>query len=146
MSRIPKTFLSPAQIFSNHKGFLNKVYGQTQDLLAIQSVVRNFVPDSVFVASFSNEILHLTTNSSAAATQIRYRQRNIISAVRRTASQYEVTSIKVSVRPEAPKYNPPSIEPTPPSPSNAQLLADTAQYIEDDALRKALIKLSKRGI
>jgi len=93
----------------------------------------------------SNETLHLVTSSSAAATQIRYRQRNIISAVRRQGSKFNISKIKVSVRPEEPEYVPLSKPPSAPSTENARQLVATAQYIEDEALRKALIKLSKRA-
>jgi hypothetical protein len=145
MSRIPRSLKRPDQILANPGGLLNKVYSHSRDLLAIQSVIRKFVPANVYVASFRHETLHLITNSAATATQINYRQRNIISATRHYGAQFEVSQIKVSVRPEDPEFKLPSREPIPPSVENARQLVNTAKYIEDDALRKALINLSKRG-
>jgi len=145
VARIHKSLKRPAQILANPRGLLYKVYSQSRDLLKLQSIVRKFVPSTVYVASLSNETLHLVTSSSAAATQIRYRQRNIISAVRRQESKFDINKIKVSVRPDEPESIPLLRPPSPPSDENARQLAATAQYIEDDALRKALINLSKRG-
>jgi len=145
VARIHKSLKRPTQILANPRGLLYKVYSQSRDLLKLQSIVRKFVPSTVYVASLSNETLHLVTSSSAAATQIRYRQRNIISAVRRQESKFDINKIKVSVRPDEPESIPLLRPPSPPSDENARQLAATAQYIEDDALRKALINLSKRG-
>jgi len=145
VARIHKSLKRPAQILANPRGLLYKVYSQSRDLLKLQSIVRKFVPSTVYVASLSNETLHLVTSSSAAATQIRYRQHNIISAVRRQESKFDINKIKVSVRPDEPESIPLLRPPSPPSDENARQLAATAQYIEDDALRKALINLSKRG-
>ena len=145
MSRIPKSLQQAEQILKDPNGLLQKVYSQSVDLLAIQSVIRKFVPANVYVASIRNETLHLITSSAATATRITYRQRNIIAATRRYGARFEVNRIKVSVRPEDPEFKLPPREPIPPSAENARQLATTAKYIEDDALRKALIKLSKRG-
>ena len=145
MSRIPKSLKLPNQILKNPRGSLHQLYSQARDLLAIQSVIRKFVPANVYVASIRNETLHLITSSAATATQITYRQRNIIAATRRYGAQFEVSKLKVSVRPEDPEFKLPPREPIPLSVENAQQLAAMAKYIEDGALRKALIKLSKRG-
>ncbi len=110
----------------------------------IQSIIRKFIPANVSVASFDDHTLHLITNSSATATQIRYRQRNIITATRRLGGQFDIDNIKVSVRPDEPQFSPQLREPIPLSAENARQLAETAQYIEDEGLRKALFKLSKR--
>ena len=143
MPRTPKTKKFD-QILKNPKGVLHKVYSQSRDLLAIQSVVRKFVPANVHVASIRNKTLHLITGSAAAATQIKYRRRNIIMATRRHGLQFEIDNIKVSVRPEDPEFKLPTRQPIPPSAENARQLAAAAQYIEDEALRKALMKLSNR--
>jgi hypothetical protein len=144
MPRIHKSMRQPNQILMNPKGALNKIYSKAQDLLEVQSLIQQFVPANVSVASIRDHTLHLVTGSSATATQIRYRQRNIITATRRLGGQFDIDHIKVSVRPDEPQSSPPLREPIPPSSKNARQLADTAKYIEDDGLRKALIRLSKR--
>jgi len=144
MPKIHKSLKRPNQILKNPKGALKKIYSKTQDLLMIQSIIRKFIPANVSVASFDDHTLHLITNSSATATQIRYRQRNIITATRRLGGQFDIDNIKVSVRPDEPQFSPQLREPIPLSAENARQLAETAQYIEDEGLRKALFKLSKR--
>jgi hypothetical protein len=144
-SRIHKSLKRPNQILGNQKGILNKVYAQTRELLAIQATIRNFVPDNVHVASVRDGVLHLITNSSATATRIKYRRRNIVSAIRNQSKNLDVNKIAVSVRPEDPDTRPAAREPLPISSESANQLSDTAKFIEDDALKQALIKLSKRA-
>ena len=143
MPRIPKAKKFD-QILRNPKGALHKVYSQSRDLLAIQSLVRKYAPANVHVASIRNKTLHLITSSAATATQLKYRRRNIIMATRKHGLRFEIDNIKVSVRPEDPEFKLPTRQPIPPSAENARQLAAAAQYIEDEALRKALMKLSNR--
>lgn len=123
---------------------LNNIYTMTQDLLKIQSIIHQVIPANVSVASFRNHTLHLITSSSATATQIRYRRRNIIAATRRLGKQFDINHIKVSVRPEEPPFSPLLREPKPLSAENARQLVAMSRFIPDEALRNALIKLSKR--
>ena len=136
---------NPNDIMNDAGGALARVFRQTRELLAIQDVVRQFVPPNVKVASIQDKTLHLVTPSSAAATQIRYRQRAIIASIRQSGTELDVTGIRVSVRPEAKPKEPPTSSPRPPSEENARQLASTAEYIEDEALRKALMRLSNRS-
>jgi hypothetical protein len=93
------------------------------------------------VASLKNNDLTLLTAKSTQATQIRYRQRNIISALRRRG--LEVSSLKIKVQPIFSAKTPEDSERYL-APQNASQLQQTAAYIEDEALKNALIKLSKR--
>jgi hypothetical protein len=93
------------------------------------------------VASLKNNELTLLTSKSTQATQIRYRQRNIISTLRRRG--LEVSSLKIKVQPIFSAKKPEDSERYL-TPRNASQLQLTAAYIEDEALRNALIKLSKR--
>ena len=93
------------------------------------------------VGSLKNHELTLLTAKSTQATQIRYRQRNIISALRRRG--LEVSSLKIKVQPtfsakkpeDSPRYLTQQV---------ASQLQQTAAYIEDESLKNALIRLSKR--
>ncbi len=145
MSRIPKSLQRPDQILKNPHGSLNRIYQQSRELLAVEAAIRDLLPDNVRVASLKNRTLHLVTASSATASQILYRRRNIITAARNRHSRFDIRKIEVSVRPEDPEFQPVVKPPSPLSAENARHLSDTAQYIEDDRLRKALIKLSRRG-
>ncbi len=131
----------PSQILGKST-VLKNLYNHTKELLSIQDVIRKHLTTDIHVAAYKGQTLHLIAPSSAVATQLRYRQRNIIALLRQ---QYPIDKLKVSVQPSEPE--PPQIlnPAIPPSAENARQIADTAKYIEDEGLRKALIKLSKRA-
>lgn len=143
MTRLPKSIKSTHQILTGSNHILQSLYTQSLALESIEQIVRQFVPEDVSVASFDNHVLTLAVSSSAVSTRIRYRQRNIISALRRSNSGLAVESIKIIVRPII--ETEPRVEPAmqPISPANARQIEETAKYIEDEPLRKALIRLAK---
>ena len=140
----PKSPQSPSQILGKSSQ-LNKLYKEAQDLLALQSVIRSQVMADVYVTACRDRSLHLITSSSATATRLRYRQRNIITQLRQQC-HIDIDKLKVSVRPDETRKTAAPAQALPPSSENARQLADMAKYIEDEGLRKALIKLSKRGV
>ncbi|MFT7686993.1 MAG: hypothetical protein ACI9FB_002341 [Candidatus Azotimanducaceae bacterium] len=129
------------------KGGLKYVLNRANELLVIESVVSETIdsdlPGEVKVASFELGILHLSTSSASLATRIKYSQRNLIARLKRIKKPILIDSIKVSVQPK--NYQEPfqNLPPIPPSKENGELLKTSAQYIEDEPLREALIKLSK---
>ncbi|MEJ6684500.1 MAG: DUF721 domain-containing protein [SAR86 cluster bacterium] len=136
-------FKQPPQILSQAKGMLNRLLAQSKTLLEIQLVVRKIVPGDIFVAALTNGELHLITPSAALATRVKYSQPMLISSLRQRHKPYLVDSIRLSVQPS---YFPPeklTRAPLPASAKNAEQIADTAKYIEDTALRTALIRLSE---
>ena len=145
MPRIPKSIKTPRQLFQQSGGKLKTIFIHTQALLSIESVISNIIPGDIRVASFSKGVLHLVTPSAALATHIKYSQKALISTLRRRNNPFLVTTINVSVRPAPPDPVQPSLSSAkPPSAENARYIANAAQYIEDEPLRKALIKLSER--
>ena len=141
MSRVPKSIRSTQQILRGSNHILHSLYAQSQDLRTIQQIVDNVLDVETSVASLKNNELTLLTSKSTQATQIRYRQRNIISTLRRRG--LEVSSLKIKVQPIFSAKKPEDSERYL-TPRNASQLQLTAAYIEDEALRNALIKLSKR--
>ena len=141
MSRVPKSIRSIQQILKGSNHILHSLYAQSQELRTIQQIVDRVLNVATSVASLKNNELTLLTAKSTQATQIRYRQRNIISALRRRG--LEVSSLKIKVQPifsrkkseDSERYL---------TPQNASQLQQTAEHIEDESLRKALIKLSRR--
>ena len=116
---------------------------QSQNLLAIEKTVRQFVEDDFSVVSLLNFTLTLTTPSGSSATRLRYRERNILTSIRRAG--LDVKHIKIKVSPKTALKPPTDIELSQfLSTDNAHHIAQTAQYIEDEPLRKALIALSMR--
>jgi len=109
----------------------------------IQQIVDDVLDVETSVGSLKNNELTLLTAKSTQATQIRYRQRNIISALRRRG--LEVFSLKIRVQPtfsakvpeDSDRYLTRQV---------ASQLQQTAAYIEDEALKNALIRLSERTL
>ena len=141
MSRVPKSIRSTLQILKGNNHILHLLYAQSQELRTIQQIVDDVLDVKTGVGSLKNNELTLLTTKSTQATQIRYRQRNIISALRRRG--LEVSSLKIKVQPIFSAKKPEDSERYL-TPRNASQLQQTAAYIEDEALRNALIKLSKR--
>jgi hypothetical protein len=141
MSRVPKYIRSTQQILKGSNKILHSLYARTQELGTIQQIVDDVLDVETNVGSLKNQELILLTSKSTQATQIRYRQRNIISALRRCG--LEVSSLKIKVRPTfSPKKQEDSRRYL--SHQTASQLRKTAAYIEDASLRNALISLSKR--
>ena len=141
MSRVPKSIRSTQQILKGSNHILHSLYAQSQELRTIQQIVDGVLDVETSVASLKNNELTLLTAKSTQATQIRYRQRNIISTLRRRG--LEVSSLKIKVQPIFSAKKPEDSERYL-TPRNASQLQLTAAYIEDEALRNALINLSKR--
>lgn len=136
------SFKQPTQILGK-SNVLKHLYVHAKNLLAIQELIKKHVKGDVQVAAITAGTLHLVAQSSAVATQLRYRHRNLIALLRH---QYNIDNLKVSVQPFEPQKKDYRPSAQLPSAKNAKQLADTAKYIEDEGLRKALITLSKRGL
>lgn len=143
MTRVPKTIKSARQILAGSNHILQSLYVQSLELASLEQIVRQFVPEDISVASFDNHVLTLVTSSSAVSTRVRYRQRNIITALKRASRGLAVESIKIIVRPEIKPEPRPERALPPISPENARHIEETAKYIQDEPLRKALLRLSK---
>ena len=142
MSRVPKSIKSTQQILRGSNHILHSLYAQSQDLRTIQQIVDNVLDVETSVASLKNNELTLLTAKSTQATQTRYRQRTIISALRRRG--LEVSSLKIKVQPIFSANKKHEDRERYLTPQNASRLQQTAAYIEDEALKNALIKLSNR--
>ena len=141
MSRVPKSIRSTLQILKGSNHILHLLYAQSQELGTIQQIVDDVLDVKTSVGSLKNNELTLLTARGTQATQLRYSQRNIISALRRRG--LEVSSLKIKVQPIFSAKKPEDSERYL-TPQNASQLQQTAAYIEDEALKNALIKLSKR--
>jgi len=137
---------SPDQLLQQSRGSLKAIFNHSLVLLAIETVVRKVLDcnehDSVQVASYNKGSLHLITHSAALATRIKYSQRAMIAALKHLKKPFHIKTVKVSVKPELHKAPQTTRSALALSAENAKYIANAAKYIEDDALRKALIKLS----
>ena len=141
MSRVPKSIRSTQQILRGSNHILPSPYAPSQDLRTIQQIVEAVLDVETSVASLKNNELTLLTAKSTQATQIRYRQRNIISTLRRRG--LEVSALKIKVQPIFSAKKPEDSERYLTA-QNASQLQQTAAHIEDEALKNALLKLSNR--
>ena len=141
MSRVPKSIRSTQQILKGSNYILHSLYAQAQELGTIQQIVDDVLDVKISVGSLKNNELTLLTAKSTQATHIRYRQRNVISALRRRG--LEVSSLKIKVQPVF-SANKPENRARYLTPQTASQLQQTAAYIEDESLKNALISLSKR--
>jgi len=155
MASKQKYFKDPSEMFSRPRSRLNKIFSKSKDLVQLQNALRQTFPGEVYVASLSEGILHLITPSASLATRLKYRQKAIKAALEQMPlpgagshnrrDVLRITQIKVTVSPNYTPPHAPKKSAIAPSPETARLIAETAQYIEDEPLRKALIRLSRRG-
>ncbi|MBO6700763.1 MAG: DUF721 domain-containing protein [Pseudomonadales bacterium] len=142
MPRIHKSTRSTGQILKGSNHILQSLLAQSRELTSIQKIVDHFVNDDCAVASFKNRDLTLITPTGSLATRIRYRQRNIIAALRR--SGLEVRNLKVKVQPLAFRELPPEIDRNL-SQQSARQLDELADSIQDNALKGALKRLARHA-
>ena len=137
------------QLLAASRGTLKQLYRQAQALLAIEGIIQDLTPGKIQVVALQNYILSLTTPSAALATCIKYNQDTLIASLARQEGAIIVKSIRIQVRPDlvaAYKPKTPILTPRRPSAENGRQIAAAAQYIENTALRTALIRLSKQAM
>ena len=142
MTRIPDSVKLTRQILRGNNHILHSLFNQSQTLLRIEAMIRRHVDRKFAISSFKNKQLVLSTETGADATYMRYRQRNLISALRRDG--FEVSELKIKVRPEFQADTPSTIK-RHLSPEAARRLISSAECIDNEPLKQALIKLSKRA-
>lgn len=146
MPEIPQSIKLPKQILQRRKGALGAIHHQIRTLLDVQAAVNSLLNADVKVASIEAGCLHLITPSAALATRLRYSQKTLLNGLRTRDKPFNFNQIKISVRPDLMTIPTPlTHEALKPNKQNAEQIAATAQYIEHEPLRKALLKLSMRG-
>lgn len=142
MPRLHKSTRSTGQILKGSNHILQSLLAQSQELISIQKIVDHYVSDDCAVASFKNNDLTLVTPTGAKATRIRYRQRNIIAALRR--SGLEVRNLKIKVQPLEFREPTPEVE-RHLTRQSARQLEQLADSIDDDSLKEALYRLTRHA-
>ncbi|MDG1444383.1 MAG: DciA family protein [Pseudomonadales bacterium] len=147
-STFPKTVKDTKELLSTSRGSLKNIINHAKALLSLQSIISDQYPhypaDEIRVASLNDGHLELTTASAASTTRIKYSQQTLISALRRQKPPHFVDSIAVSVRPQFHTATISTPDTKALSDQSAQNIAEAAKYIEDEPLRKALIRLADR--
>ena len=140
--RIPASIRSTGQILNGSNHILHSLYAQSQELVSFESIVRSLGGHKIRLSALKNNELTLTTPSSAQATKLRYRQRNIITALRQAGM--DVNSVKIKVSPEFETKKEVQVE-RHLSPENAAQLLLTADFVDYEPLQNALKRLAERG-
>ena len=78
----PDSIRSARQVMQDASHSLKRVLSKARQLAEIEALVHEFVPKEIRVGSYEGNTLTLITPNGAAATSIRYREQNIISALR----------------------------------------------------------------
>lgn len=139
MPRIPGSIKSTGQILNGGNHILHSVSAQSRELIRISDIIRQHLHEECAVGALKNKELTLITPRATFATTLRYRQRNLISALKRAGLDVETLKIKVRpvVEPEIPQPERRYL-----SPATARYLKQSADNIEDKALRAAINRLS----
>lgn len=142
MPRIHKSVRSAGQLLKGPNHILQSLVTQSRELLKVEAIAGRYIEEPFSISSLKNNELTVFTVSGASATRLRYRQRNLISALRRDG--IDVKSFKIKVQPELITAEQPPVE-RHLSSDTAHHLRASAQYIEHEPLKKALMRLSTRG-
>lgn len=132
-------------VFTDGDGMLHTLFKQTRILHKLQQLVYRHLPLStrphVRVAAYRENVLHLITDSAHWVTKLRYQEADLIGKLKTHRSFQHLNCIRLTVKPW---YTPLQTRrpATPISNHNAKQMVTAAKYIEDEPLRKALIKLS----
>ncbi|MGI9322661.1 MAG: DciA family protein [Pseudomonadales bacterium] len=123
---------------------LRPLIANAERLLGLESLIRRFVSAEASIGSLKGGCLTLVTASSAEATRLRYQQRHLLAALRQADPSLGVNKLKVLVRPviqKNPVHRSPGRRRL--SRKSAKRIARAADYIQDQPLRKALLKLAR---
>ena len=142
MTKPPKKILSVDQLLKRSSELRNTLE-QSQLLLHIEHQVHQVLPSAVRVARFEAGTLHLTCPDAALATQVRYRQQELIQHLQQQL--HNLNQLQVNVRPDFKPAPQVAVERPDISAQNRELLSQTASIIDHPQLSKALKKLAKNS-
>jgi hypothetical protein len=146
MSHDSDTLKSIATLLLEQSGPLHNLYSKACILKELQQTIEGCLPAAmtshVKISSYRNNDLHLIIDNAHWATRLRYIEHDLIKKLKSVDGFHQLNRVRYSVRPS---YTPPLSNKTALSISvdNAKHIASVAKNIEDEQLRKALIKLSK---
>jgi len=135
----------PSDLFSDPSSELNTLFEQVRTLHNLQQLLYRYLPLStqshIRVAAYRDDVLYLVTDSAHWVTRLRYQERELTDKLKSEQPFQHLHRIHIAVRP----WYKPLVEGHPAkqiSTQNAEQMVTAAKYIEDEPLRKALIKLS----
>ena len=139
----------PSSLFADPGSAVHALFKQTRTLHRLQQLVYRYLPPAaqphVRVAAYRDDTLHLLTDSAHWVTRLRYQEGELIEKLKSHSPFHQLNHIRLTVKPW---YTPLETRrpASPISANNAKQMVTVAKYIEDEPLRKALIKLSRNGV
>ncbi|MFO8141033.1 MAG: DciA family protein [Marinobacter sp.] len=132
---------TPSGPGSTLKALLNKAeLHQQAEQLVLAAIPDELVDGTRFVSCTDGELV-LATNNASKATRLRFRQHEIMEALRQHELFRYVWKVKIKVSPLRFRARP-VVKTTPLSKKNARLLKEEAGHTKDKALREVLEKLA----
>jgi hypothetical protein len=123
-----------------------RVISHAKALLKLQSLIRSNInqpeSDHIYLASVSQETVILYTDSPAWAAKLRFRTQQLIDIMRNYLEFPHINTIRIKVSPVLNKGEN-LIKIAGLSQKTAKLLEETAQNMDDQELKSALLRLSK---
>ena len=141
-NRTPKSVKSTHQILKGSNNILQSLISQSQELIRIEEIIHHHIEEPFSVASLESNDLTLIVASGALSTRLRYRERQILGSLNRAG--LNINTIKIKVQPEL-VPPPPALVDRRLSRENALQIRQSAAYIDDESLQKALESLAKWG-
>lgn len=124
-----------------------RLLAHARHLEAVREAIARQLPGDLAegwqLARCGADALVLTTDSAARATRLRYSRKRLLDAMEQALGM-RAQHLTVKILPPAPlRQDPPRRAQL--SPAAAEVLRQTAQTMEDGALRRALVRLAQRA-
>ena len=131
---------SISQLIADSNDILQSLITQSQQLKSIEDIITDIIPVIFNVGSIKNQKMTLIVSKATDATNIRYKEEQIISTLAK--ANIAIEEIKVKVRPLLD-----TIRKKPPSPkiseNASKIISNYANEVKDPGIQEALVKLSK---
>ena len=131
---------SISQLITDSNDILQSLITQSQQLKSIEDIISDIIPVIFNVGLIKNQKMTLIVSKATDATNIRYKEEQIISTLAK--ANIAIEEIKVKVRPLL--Y---TIREKPPSPkiseNASKIISNYANEVKDQGIQEALVKLSK---
>ena len=143
-----KTGKSLEQLLSDHRSPLAHLMGRADELLKIEQVILDYLPEDVRphcrLGTVRGTTLILQTESSVWATRIRFQEPMLLKQLNQDRRFAQLKKIQTQVRPTAKRVKPPQAA-KPLSADSAAHVEAMAEGLGDDELGLALRRLAERG-
>jgi hypothetical protein len=132
-----------SKILEQTSGNLAKMISKAKSYAELQARISRFLDADIKICSIEDQHIHLQVTSALIATQIRYRQRNLLEFLEQSNSGTRLTRVKISVAPETDESHEKTGVARQLSADSKSLIIATADCIEDSELKQALERFAE---